>query len=175
MSSRSGVVTWVVPFLQGQPQHFEGDHDVESPNDATDSCFEANHGIESPHVAADSCFKANQIDGPPYHPIDYCVEVIQVVDSLHNTFDCSTSIGIVVEEGGDSSVVGGVAGGEVKQGVKRMFMDAYVEVDGLDSLIHVKCGRMAEDEWSMSVFVLCVVVIVEWIDPMCGYCLFSNS
>lgn len=132
--------------MQGQPKHFEGDRDAESPNEPADTFVEANHHIECAHDAADSCVEVNQVDGPPYDPVDYCVEVMHAVDSLFESFDSSASAGIVVEEGGDSSVVGGVAGGEVKQGVKRMFMDAYVEVDGLDSLIHVKCGRMAEDE-----------------------------
>jgi len=135
-----------VPLLQGQAQHLEGGNDAEYPNEPANSCFEANHHVGCPHDAADSCFEANRDDGPPYDPVDYCVEVIQAVDSLFETFDSSASAGIVVEEGGHSSVVGGVAGGEVKQGVKRMFMDAYLEADGLDSLIHVKCGWMAEDE-----------------------------
>jgi hypothetical protein len=65
------------------------------------------------------------------------VEVAQVVESPHDTLDCSISTGTEVKKGGDSSVVGGVVGGDVKQSRKRRYKEAFVVDDGMESLIQL--------------------------------------
>jgi hypothetical protein len=109
-------------------------------------CTETAQFVDYPHVAADGCVEVAEVVDSSHDEIDRCVEVAQAVDCLYDTFHSSASSGVDVKEGGDSNVVGTVAGGELKQGFKRKFMEAYVEVDGMESLIRVTYGRVAESE-----------------------------